>query len=106
MRRKYLNLSIAGATLATFALVVIVSLHKFSAPPLPKEPVTVNLPPANIQTSKWETCRNQKAGYEFRYPKGWFAYGDKAWSTETPILIATTTCNGFSVWVLDQPPPI
>jgi hypothetical protein len=27
-----------------------------------------------LDTSDWETCRNEEYGYEFKYPKDWYVY--------------------------------
>lgn len=29
----------------------------------------------DVSTADWSTCRNEKYGYEFKYPNGWYVYG-------------------------------
>ncbi len=103
MWRKYQKLILFGIALAV-CIFLVIRLTIFFAPPIP-EPLK-DTTAAKIDTADWQTCRNEKAGYEFRYPKDWFVYGEGAQSTGDFSLIATTTCTGFYVWVLDQPPPI
>ena len=41
-----------------------------------------------LDTSDWETCRNEEYGYEFKYPRGWYMYNsEESYSKESPIIV-------------------
>lgn len=46
---------------------------------------------AAISTADWPTCRNEKYGYEFKYPKGWYVYG--SYSRNPPQVEGATLCD-------------
>ena len=45
------------------------------------------------------TCRNEKAGYKFQYPANWSVYGDASWNKNTPVIMATSSCEGLNLLV-------
>lgn len=51
-----------------------------------------------LDTSEWRVCRNEKMGYEFKYPKPWLVYGEGSVSTTTGTY-KTTPCVGPNVSV-------
>ena len=41
-----------------------------------------------LDTSGWETCRNEEYGYEFKYPSNWYMYNsDESYGKESPIIV-------------------
>ncbi|MHB8710056.1 MAG: hypothetical protein ACYC6X_00700 [Minisyncoccota bacterium] len=46
--------------------------------------------------ANWSVCRNEKYGYEFKYPKGWNVYG--SYSRNPPQVVGITLCErGMSI---------
>lgn len=55
-----------------------------------------------ISTADWLTCRNEKYGYEFKYPKGWYVYG--SYSRNPPQVEGTTLCDqGMVIHISSTP---
>jgi hypothetical protein len=67
-----------------------------SSTPLIVEKIT---PTAKISTEGWKTCRNEKRGYEFQYPKEWYSY---VYDNGTR-LVQNGLCNGINVSVTAVP---
>ena len=86
--------------------VIVVAYLIFSF--LQNEHVAKTLPRANESASLndasgWQTCDNTRAGYTFKFPKGWYVYGDGA-TNEFRVLIGTTSCEGFGLTVSNSSP--
>lgn len=67
-----------------------------------KELKEITLNPTSIPAD-WKTCRNVEAGYEIKYPKEWYIYGEGS-SHSPSVLDRTTECIGRSVFLTTQPP--
>lgn len=63
-------------------------LNSTSSPSISLE--TIDISASAI--ANWSTCRNEKYGYEFKYPKGWYVYG--SYSRNPPQVINATLCEG------------
>ncbi|MBU1557566.1 hypothetical protein KKC45_01235 [Patescibacteria group bacterium] len=55
-----------------------------------------------LDTSDWETCRNEEYGYEFKYPKNWYMYQFISGS-ESGVAKDISTCRGDRVVISKNP---
>lgn len=63
---------------------------------------TIDLSPSAI--ANWSVCRNEKYGYEFKYPNGWYVYEHIFNNSEIGgYLKKTTVCEGSSVTLSQHP---
>jgi hypothetical protein len=88
--------------------VILVKKSKVSAPtpnviptvqiPPPTKPtdLTPIIPVARVSTEGWKTCRNEKYGYEFKYPAEWYLYDSHALSKDGSLegVSPVTQCSG------------
>jgi len=62
----------------------------------------------SLDTSDWQTCRNEEYGYEFKYPKDWYIY-ERMVGTEVEVESSYVTeidsCQGKLI-VLSQEPSV
>lgn len=53
--------------------------------------------------AEWDVCRNEKYGYEFKYPKGWYVYG--SYTRNPPQVTGKTLCEqGMGIHVSSTGP--
>ncbi len=57
-------------------------------------------PQAKISTEGWKTCRNEKYGYEFKYPGEWYEYG---YNMTTEIGDAPGRCGLSGARIFERP---
>lgn len=90
-------------------IVAVFSLYYFSRDRLGIKPLPEKLTPTSYQSTttsstspealdfsagaiaNWSVCRNEKYGYEFKYPKGWYVYG--SYSRNPPQVVGATLCE-------------
>jgi hypothetical protein len=123
MHRKYTVIALLLLVCASAAVLVGTRLLRFQqrTPPIKAEradtstvsPIAPATRPdgstapaasstAELDQSQWATCHNAKAGWEIRYPQGWFVYGDGSNAADSPTLVRTTPCSGQSVAISAQ----
>lgn len=112
---KYKNILFWGIIVAVIATVF--SLYYFSlsgkAKLTPSQQVTTSSPLIPLEeldlssktTMDWSVCRNEKYGYEFKYPKGWYVYkytadGETGYTEEVP------TCVDQGTTILSKKPSV
>lgn len=79
--------------------VVEPSLGGSTPQPLPVKPL--DLSPEAI--ANWSVCRNEKYGYEFKYPRGWYIYDtSQAYETGMPMSSRVFECNSSSLMIHQQ----
>ncbi|NOY35590.1 MAG: hypothetical protein GXP44_01565 [bacterium] len=80
----------------------IVPIKKKTAPePAKRKPVVIDISPEAI--ANWDTCRNEKYGYEFKYPKGWYVYKRIPTTDGHPYTIQTSSCEGKFITLSRNP---
>ena len=63
-----------------------------------REPVFIDVSKEAI--ASWDTCRNEKYGYEFKYPKGWYVYSDMPDKAQPELV---NSCAGTNIIILRKP---
>lgn len=79
--------------IVAIAIVVGLAAWRFmpGAPTAPSQPLTQEATSTALSTADWSTCRNEKYGYEFKYPKGWYVYG--SYSRNPPQIDGPAVCD-------------
>ncbi|MEK7538921.1 MAG: hypothetical protein AAB552_03710 [Patescibacteria group bacterium] len=91
---KKKKILLGGIIVAVVVVGVVISQNQISVEPIPEpakttveplseyEKLPIQLPDLSPEAiASWPVCRNEKYGYEFKYPKGWFLY-DTSWNYE------------------------
>ncbi len=114
MKKKFIFASIIIALVVLFGAGYVLTRKdsaekiqspKQEQPPAPEQQKTEE----TISIEDWKdenllTCRSEKYGYEFKYPKNWYMYNQEPESRQNRQYIATTTlCESIIIQISDAP---
>lgn len=68
------------------ASVILVGLLAFKSTNITKAPTSVSPTSTPESTANWKTYRNEKLGFEFKYPNSWFVTEENVLSTKTLVV--------------------